>query len=84
MWKEAEEFLLKDKYIGPLVKKYGSSYRLLSRSCWRNNWPAAFRKSGGCYLRKTQEKGKWKTDSKKNFSTFRPRIEKLRNGLGQG
>ncbi|KKQ99044.1 MAG: DNA-3-methyladenine glycosylase [Candidatus Woesebacteria bacterium GW2011_GWB1_39_12] len=24
MWKEAEEFLLKDKYIGPLVKKYGS------------------------------------------------------------
>jgi len=24
MWKEAEEFLEKDKYIGPLVKKYGS------------------------------------------------------------
>ncbi len=23
MWKDAEEFLLKDKYIGPLVKKYG-------------------------------------------------------------
>lgn len=23
MWKKAEEFLLKDKYIGPLVKKYG-------------------------------------------------------------
>lgn len=23
MWKEAEEFLVKDKYIGPLVKKYG-------------------------------------------------------------
>ncbi len=22
-WKDAEEFLLKDKYIGPLVKKYG-------------------------------------------------------------
>lgn len=24
MWKEAEEFLLKDRYIGPLIKKYGS------------------------------------------------------------
>ena len=24
MWNEAEKFLLKDKYIGPLVKKYGS------------------------------------------------------------
>jgi DNA-3-methyladenine glycosylase II len=23
MWQDAEEFLLKDKYIGPLVKKYG-------------------------------------------------------------
>src|SRR3989344_2386180 len=23
MWKDAEEFLLKDKYIGPLVKKWG-------------------------------------------------------------
>lgn len=23
MWKGAEEFLLKDKYIGPLIKKYG-------------------------------------------------------------
>ncbi len=23
MWKEAEEFLSKDKYIGPLIKKYG-------------------------------------------------------------
>jgi len=24
MWEEAEKFLIKDKYIGPLVKKYGS------------------------------------------------------------
>src|SRR3989337_974141 len=24
MWQEAEEFLAKDKYIGPLIKKYGS------------------------------------------------------------
>lgn len=23
MWKDAEEFLLKDKYLGPVVKKYG-------------------------------------------------------------
>lgn len=23
MWKDAEKFLLKDKYIGPLIKKYG-------------------------------------------------------------
>ena len=23
MWQEAEKFLLKDKYIGPLVKKWG-------------------------------------------------------------
>lgn len=24
MWKDAEKYLLKDKYIGPLIKKYGS------------------------------------------------------------
>ena len=23
MWEEVEEYLLKDKYIGPLIKKYG-------------------------------------------------------------